>query len=168
MADLITGMFRDRLAAERAVDDLQRLGYAPHEISVLLSDETRTREFAVATGSKAAEGAGVGAGIGGTLGAIIAALTATGSVAAIAASGGLAAPLVAGPLAAALAGAGAGGLTGGLIGGLVGAGIPQERAVQYETDLNAGGILVGVHTKSINAAEVQRLLMSEGAVDVTG
>ena len=168
MADLITGMFRDRVSAERAVADLQQFGYTQNDISVMMNDQTRARDFAADTGSKAAEGAGVGAGIGGTLGAIIAAVTATGSVAAIAATGGLAAPLVAGPLAAALAGAGAGGLGGGLIGGLIGAGIPKERAAQYETDLSAGGILVGVHAKGANAAEVQRVLMSEGAVDVQG
>ena len=168
MANLITGMFRDRASAERAVADLQQLGFTQNDISVMMNDQTHAREFAADTGSKAAEGAGVGAGIGGTLGAIVAALTATGSVAAIAASGGLAAPLVAGPLAAALAGAGAGGLGGGLIGGLVGAGIPKDRATVYETDLNAGGILVGVHADSANAAQVQRVLMSEGAVDVQG
>lgn len=161
-------MFRDRVAAERAVADLQQLGYTQNDISVMMNDQTHMREFAADTGTKAAEGAGLGAGIGGTLGAIIAAVTATGSVAAVAATGGLAAPLVAGPLAAALAGAGAGGLGGGLIGGLIGAGIPQERAAQYETDLNAGGILVGVHAKGANAAEVGRVLMSEGATDVQG
>ena len=168
MAELITGMFRDRVAAERAVADLQNLGYAQSDISVMMNDQTRARDFAADTGTKAAEGAGVGAGIGGTLGAIIAAVTATGSVAAVAATGGLAAPLVAGPLAAALAGAGAGGLGGGLIGGLVGAGIPQERAAQYETDLNAGGILVGVHPRGGDSAQVQRVLMSDGATDVQG
>ena len=168
MADLITGMFRSRASAERAVSDLQNLGYTQNDISVMMNDQTQAREFASNTGSKAAEGAGVGAGIGGTLGAIIAAVTATGSVAAIAATGGLAAPLVAGPLAAALAGAGAGGLGGGLIGGLVGAGIPKDRATQYETDLNAGGILVGVHANGSNAAQVQRVLMSDGATDVQG
>ncbi len=165
MADLITGIFRDRAAAERAVADLQQLGYTQNDISVMMNDQTRARDFAADTGTKAAEGAGVGAGIGGTLGAIVAALTAGG---AIVATGGVAAPLVAGPLAAALAGAGAGGLGGGLIGGLVGAGIPKERAVQYETDLNTGGILVGVHATAANAAQVQRVLMSEGAVDVQG
>ena len=166
MSDLITGMFRDRISAERAVADLQESGYSQNEISIMMNNQTQARDFAADTGSKAAEGAGVGAGIGGTLGAIIAAVTATGSVAAIAATGGLAAPLVAGPLAAALAGAGAGGLGGGLIGGLIGAGIPKDRAEQYQTDLNAGGILVGVHTDEANAGRVQQILMSEGAVDV--
>ena len=82
MADLITGMFRDRLSAERAVTDLQNLGYAQQDISIMMNDQTRARDFADHTGTKATEGAGVGAGIGGTIGAIVAALTATGSVAA--------------------------------------------------------------------------------------
>lgn len=163
MANLITGMFRNRADAERAVADLQSLGYTQNDISVMMNDATRTREFAADTGTKAAEGAGVGAGIGGTLGAIVAALTATGAVVA---TGGVAAPLVAGPLAAALAGAGAGGLTGGLIGGLIGAGIPEERARQYETDLSAGGILVGVNADSVNASRVRQVLEAEGAIDV--
>ena len=80
-------MFRDRVSAERAVADLQQFGYTQNDISVMMNDQTRARDFAADTGSKAAEGAGVGAGIGGTLGAIIAAVTATGSVAAIAATG---------------------------------------------------------------------------------
>lgn len=159
-------MFRSRAAAERAVDDLQRLGYDSKDISVMMQNETRARDFAADTGTKAAEGAGVGAGIGGTLGAIVAALTATGSVAAVAATGGLAAPLVAGPLAAALAGAGAGGLSGGLIGGLIGAGIPQGRARQYEMELNTGGILIGVNARNRDTGELERILASEGATDV--
>ena len=168
MADLITGLFRDRAEAERAVADLQNLGYSQNDISVLMNDEGEAGEFAEHTGTKAAEGAGVGAGIGGTLGAIIAALTATGSVIAVAATGGLAAPLVAGPLAAALAGAGAGGLTGGIIGGLVGAGIPEHRAQEYETGLSAGGILLGVHASDARVAQVRRILERDGAEDVQG
>ena len=168
MSDLITGLFHDRAEAERAAADLQNLGYAQNDISVLMDDRGRANEFAEHTGTRAAEGAGVGAGIGGTLGAIIAALTATGSVAAVAATGGLAAPLVAGPLAAALAGAGAGGLTGGLIGGLVGAGIPEHRAREYETGLSAGGILLGVHAADARAAQARRILERDGAEDVQG
>jgi hypothetical protein len=166
MADLITGLFRTRAEAERAVADLQNIGYSQNDISVMLNDATRTREFASDTGTKAAEGAGVGAGIGGTLGAIIAALTTTGSVIAVATTGGLAAPLVAGPLAAAWAGAGAGGLAGGIIGGLIGAGIPEDRARYYEQGLNAGGILVGVYADTVNSGRVRQLLETEGATDV--
>lgn len=165
MADLITGMFNSRPAAERAVADLQNLGYTQNDISVMMNNDTHAREFAADTGTKATEGAGVGAGIGGTLGAIVAALTAGG---AIVATGGVAAPLVAGPLAAALAGAGAGGLGGGLIGGLIGAGIPEERARGYETGLSSGGILVGVHADAANSARVRQVLETDGATDVQG
>ncbi len=168
MAQLITGLFHDRDEAERAVSDLQDLGYPQGDISVMMNDRRDARDFAHDTGTKAAEGAGVGAGIGGTLGAIIAALTATGSVAAVAATGGLALPLVAGPLAAALAGAGAGGLTGGIIGGLIGAGIPEDRARYYEEGLSAGGILLGVHAEDVQAPEVRRVLERDGADDVRG
>ena len=168
MADLITGLFHDRADAEQAVNDLQNLGYSQNDISVMMNDKGEAHSFAEGTGTKAAEGAGVGAGIGGTLGAIIAALTATGSVVAIAATGGLAAPLVAGPLAAALVGAGAGGLTGGIIGGLVGAGIPENRAREYEEGLNAGGVLIGVHANDTQVGEVRRILERDGADDVQG
>lgn len=170
MANLITGMFRDRVEAEHAVADLQGLGYTQQDISVMIQDETIRKKFqdttAVNTGTKAAEGAGVGAGIGGTLGAIIAALTATGSIIAIAGTGGAAAPLVAGPLAAALAGAGVGGIGGGVLGALVGAGIPESRAREYEAGLHEGGILVGVYADNSRAVDVRRILKADGAVDI--
>jgi hypothetical protein len=170
MTNLITGMFRDRAEAEHAVADLHGLGYTQNDISVMIEDETIRKHFKdtrpVGTETKAAEGMGVGAGIGGTLGAIIAALTATGSIVAIAGTGGAAAPLVAGPLAAALAGAGVGGLGGGIIGALVGAGIPEDRARQYEKGLSQGGILVGVYADNSRAVDVRRILKADGAVDI--
>jgi len=165
MAELVTGMFLTRESAERAVADLQDIGYTQNDISVLMSDQTRARQFAVDTAVKATEGAGIGAGIGGTLGAIAALLTAGGT---IVATGGAATPLVAGPLAAALAGAGAGGLGGGLIGGLIGAGISEERAQAYEATLYSGGILLAVHADSGSVPRVRQVLESDGAVNVLG
>ncbi len=165
MAEWVTGMFLTRASAERAVADLQALGYAQDEISVLMSDQTRARQFAVDTAVKATEGAGIGAGIGGALGALVALLTAGG---AIVATGGAAVPLVAGPLAAALAGAGVGGLGGGLAGGLIGAGISEERARAYEATLYTGGILLAVRADNSNIARVRQVLESDGAVNVQG
>lgn len=166
MAQLVTGMFHDRTEAEQAVSDLQNMGFAQNDISVMMNNQGQAQEFAEGTGTQAAKGAGWGAGIGGTLGAIIAAVTTTGSIAAVAATGGLAAPLVAGPLAAAWAGAGAGGLAGGLIGGLIGAGIPADRARVYEQGLNSGGILLGVHANDAQVPEVRRILERDGADDI--
>jgi hypothetical protein len=41
-----------------------------------------------------------------------------------------------------------GAATGGLIGALIGAGIPEERARVYETDIRGGGIVMGVRPRS--------------------
>jgi hypothetical protein len=120
-----------------------------------MSDETRNKYFNTDTGTetelgnKALEGAGVGSAIGGTTGAIIGAIAAIGTTVALPGLG----LLIAGPIAAGLAGAGAGGLTGGIVGALVGAGIPEERAREYETGIRSGGILMGVNAKSDEDAE---------------
>ena len=157
------GIYDDRASAEAAVARLRELGYSKDDISVMMDDKTREREFADHTGSKAAAGMGTGAAIGGGLGAIIAGLTATGSVAAIVGTGGAAAPLVAGPLAAALAGLGAGGVAGGIVGALVGAGIPEKHAKRYEERLNKGGILLGVKPRPENRDELRGIFPQDEA-----
>ncbi len=85
--------------------------------------------------------------MGGTVGAIAGVLAVAGTLA----IPGLGIVL-AGPVAAGLAGLGAGAATGGLIGALVGAGIPEERAKTYQTDIEKGGIVVGVKPRSADDA----------------
>jgi hypothetical protein len=163
MAKLVTGLFKTRVAAEAAVDALIKRGYTREEISVLMSDATRSKEFAIETGTHAAQGAGIGGAVGGTLGAVIAAIVAVGTNVALPGLG----LVIAGPLVAALAGAGAGGAAGGLVGALVGVGIPEHRAKVYEAGLHGGGILIGVEAKSDEDADVlERLLADLGAEHV--
>jgi hypothetical protein len=146
--DLLTGSFRDRAEAERAYDSLLRRGYSPDEINVIMSDDTRKRYFTETSvssdlGTKAAEGGLTGATVGGTVGAI---------AGVVAAAGTLAIPglgiVLAGPVAAGLAGLGAGAAAGGVLGTLIGAGIPEEHAKVYQTDIEDGGIVVGVKPRS--------------------
>src|SRR5215216_3116265 len=150
---MVTGLFRDRDAAERAYEALPARGYSERDINVAMSDETRRRYFAdgreTELGSKAAEGAGVGGAVGATIGAIGAAIAAVGTSLVIPGLG----IVIAGPAAAALAGAGAGGVTGGLIGALVGWGIPEERIKHYEEGIKQGGIVMGVTPRSDEDAE---------------
>src|SRR3989440_12664588 len=148
-ATLVTGLFKSRAAAEAAVDALIKRGYTRDEISVLMSDATRSKEFAVQTRTHAADGAGIGGAVGGTIGAVLAAIVAVGTSIAIPGLG----LVVAGPIAAALAGAGAGGATGGLIGLLIGTGIPEHRAKVYDTEVRGGGILLGVEAKTSDEVE---------------
>ena len=56
----VTGLFKTRAAAEAAVDAIIKRGYTRDDISVLMSDSTRNKEFAVQTRSHAADGLGVG------------------------------------------------------------------------------------------------------------
>src|SRR5881275_2413187 len=159
MAKLVTGLFKTRAAAEAAVDAIIKRGYTRDDISVLMSDATKNKEFAVETRSHAADGLGIGGAIGGTVGAVLAAIVVVATPIAI--PGGL---FVAGPIAAALAGAGAGGATGGLIGLLIGTGIPEHRAKVYETGVRGGGILLGIETKTSEEVDkVETLLEDIGA-----
>jgi len=74
MATLVSGLFRSRASAERAVEDLVHYGWARDDISLLMSDATRGREFGLSMATKAPEGAATGATIGGVLGAVAAGL----------------------------------------------------------------------------------------------
>jgi hypothetical protein len=163
-AKLITGLFKTRVAAESAVDAILKRGYSRDDISVLMSDATKNKEFAVETRSHAADGAGIGGAVGGAVGAALAAIAAVGTTIIIPPLGGL---VIAGPIAAALAGAGAGGATGGIIGALIGAGIPEHRAKVYDAGLRSGGILLGVEAPTDeDVAKLEQLLEDVGAVHV--
>ncbi len=168
---LITGMYNSPEQAGRAYKDLtSRHGYKADEISVLMSEDSRKRHYGdvvqgkdVDHGTKAVEGAGVGGGIGLGIGAALGALLAIGTSIVVPGLG----LVVAGPLAAALAGAGAGGATGGIIGALVGAGIPEDRAKEYETGINKGGIVLGTRARDDkHAADLQRDYEGWGATEV--
>jgi hypothetical protein len=141
----MTSLFSDRESAERAYNEIAARGYKPNEIHVLMTDETRKRLFVKGQettdlGNKALQGAGVGGAVGGAIGATVVGLAAAAAAVTIPGLG----LVIMGPLAGALAGGAAGGAAGGLMGLLVGAGIPQERAKVYETELKGGGIVLGV------------------------
>jgi hypothetical protein len=154
---IMTGMFRDRDAAERAYGCLAGRGYHAKDVSLLMSDKTRARCFpadarvTTELGSKAAEGAGVGAVAGGGLGALLAGLAAAGIAVPLL-------PIIAiGPLAAAIAGGATGGVAGAIVGALVGSGIPEERAKIYDRGINEGGIVLGVTPRTDeDAAYIER------------
>ena len=160
---LVTGLFANRVAAEAAVDAILKRGYTRDDISVLMSDATRSKEFALQARTHAADGAGVGGAVGGVVGAVLAAIVAVGSTIFLPGLN----LVIAGPIAAALAGAGAGAATGGVIGALIGAGIPEYRAKVYEAGLRGGGILLGVEAKSDEEIDrLEELLESLGGQHV--
>lgn len=152
---LLTGSFRDRESAEQAYNRMKERGYTDEEINIIMSDDTRKKYFDkddrknTEFGNKAMEGAGAGSAIGGVVGAAVGIIAAIGTSLAIPGLG----IVIAGPIAAGLAGAGAGGLAGGIVGALVGAGIPEDRAKEYEKGIKQGHIVMGVRPRNDEDAE---------------
>lgn len=152
---LLTGSFKDRESAEQAYNRMRERGYTDDEINIIMSDETRKKYFdkdkknETDFGNKSMQGAGAGSVIGGTVGAVVGIIAAIGTSLVIPGLG----IVIAGPIAAGLAGAGAGGITGGIVGALVGAGIPEDRAKEYESGIKNGQIVVGVRPHSDQDAE---------------
>ncbi len=107
---MITGVFRDRTAAQATYQWLLDQGYAASELNVLMSDKTRSsyaaeedHEDMAHAGNQAVEGMAIGGAVGTAVGAGLAALAALGTSIVLPGLG----LIVAGPLAAAFAGGGA-------------------------------------------------------------
>jgi|SRR6266850_7570945 len=161
MSTLVTGLFGSRSAAQVAIEQLIDQGFAREDISLLMTDTTRGREFGVLEHSKAPEGAATGATIGGVLGAIAAGLAGVGSLAVPGLS-----LVAAGPLVAALAGLGAGAAAGGITGALIGLGMPEHEAKFFHDEIRRGGILVGVYAHVDRVRLARELLDAAGAENV--
>lgn len=161
MSKTVTALYENRVEAERAAERLMAEGVGVDDISLMMADGTRGREWAIKEGSKAPEGAAVGAVTGGTLGAVAAGLVAVGTIA----TGG-AGIVAAGPIVAALAGAGAGGAAGSLVGGLIGLGVPEHEAKLVEDELERGNILVGVKAHDDRVDRVRDVLDETGGMSI--
>jgi len=162
MSKLVTGIFSTRSSAEFASQELVKAGFPSEDISLLLTETTQGREFALRKSTKAPEGAATGATIGGVLGAVAAGLAAVASITVPPLS-----IVAAGPVVAALTGLGAGAATGGLTGALIGLGIPEHEARFYNGEIERGGILVGVYVHHDRAKVAREVLDSAGAEKVT-
>ncbi len=146
----VTGIFDNRIEAEKAITALFNAGFDKDDISLVVTDSARDKilDDRVKTvkgdeESRAAKGGVSGAVLGGALGAIAAGLTAVGAIAIPGA--GL---LAAGPLVAIFSGVGAGAAVGGLAGAFIEAGYPNDEAKRYEEAVKAGKALVIVHVKN--------------------
>jgi hypothetical protein len=167
MNKMVLGVFHDRTHAEDGISELERLGYNPKDISIVMRDQGQAEELAADTGADVVGGATTGAVTGGALGALAGLLVANGILP------GLGTVLIGGPIAAALgltgaaatavSGAATGALAGSLVGALSGFGLSDEEARVYEQSILDGGILVAVPTDLERQLEVQDTLESFGA-----
>lgn len=169
----IIGIFQDRFDAESAIDELEEMGFSPHDVSVVVKDGVAVTETSGTKGGSAAEGAVSGAATGGVLGGLAGLLIGIGALA----IPGVGAFLVGGPIAAilgltgaaatTLSGAATGALAGGLVGGLIGLGIPEEAAQVYEQKIREGAVLLAVPTNTVTGVSEVKKVFSNYNADQT-
>ncbi|MBV8069989.1 MAG: DUF3341 domain-containing protein [Acidobacteriaceae bacterium] len=160
----VYGIYRTRADAENGVDQLLASGFRNEDISVLLQDNTGTKDFAHEKHTKAPEGTTTGAVTGGVVGGTLGLLAGIGALA----IPGVGPFIAAGPIMGTLAGLGSGGVVGGIIGALVGMGIPEFEAKRYEGRIKEGGILLSVHCDNSDwVSKAKDLLKRTGADDVS-
>ncbi|MEM8533344.1 MAG: low temperature-induced protein [Chloroflexota bacterium] len=157
----VIGIFENTNNVEIVTQQLQKDGYTPDDISVLMQPAGTPPEFDAdhtEANKGMVAGLSVGAAIGGLAG--LAALTVP----------GIGPILAAGPLAAVLttaSGAAVGSALGGLIGTFAGLGVPTEQAEAYDAAIRAGGIVVAVRVPDpTTAAKISNMLDQRGATQV--
>jgi hypothetical protein len=158
----VSAVFHSYDQFTRAVDALNNLGLTQNDISVLMSETTRSMYLTEGVGAgftaeestKTPEGATIGGITGGLLGLIIGGVTMVGTL--VAPGVGL---VAAGPIIGALTGGLVGTAAGGLIGALVGMGIPEHEARFFEESVNKeGNIVMVVHVPEDRANAVRDVL----------
>jgi len=147
------GVFNNHTDAQRAVNELRRVGFTEAEIGVA---SRHGDTVGGATGTDKTSKAAVGATAGVATGAGVGALWGLGIAAGLLPAIG---PVIAGgTLAAILASAGTGAAAAGVVGALVGLGIPEDEAAHYDSEFQAGRTIVTVKAPSNRYAQASEIL----------
>jgi len=160
----VMGIYPDRTTVSDAVSVLHKAGFRAMDISVLLSDNPGTKDFAHEKHTKAPHGAAIGAVAGALVGAALAWILSTQPTPFT----GVGPLVAAGQVLSALAGAGAGGALGWIVGLLAGMRLTQYVAKRYAGRIRRGGILLSVHCDSPEWCDrARKTLKDTGARDIS-
>lgn len=146
--------------ADVIVMRLRTAGIANGAISVLLPDPQAPDQSAPCRTTMGSEGAATGAGAGGVVGGTLGLLAGIGAIS----LPGIGPLIAAGPIIAAISGAAVGAAVGGIAGGLIGLGMPEYDALEYESQVRGGNILISVHAESpAEVRGVKEIFWASGA-----
>ena len=160
----VFGIYRDPVSLGGGLQALRNAGFRSTDVSVLMPENSGTKDFVHEKDTKAPEGATTGAASGAVIGGVLGWLVGMGALA----IPGLGPLIAAGPIVAMLAGAGAVGTMGGLVGSLIGLGIPEYEAKRYEGRVKSGGILISVHCDNSDWVKRAKTILEEtGAEDIS-
>lgn len=165
-------LFTEKDDAEGTIKELEKNGYSPKNVSLIMKDDKKASQMAKETGAGVGEGAASGAATGAAVGGITGLLIGLGAIT----IPGIGAVLIGGPLAAALGltgaaattatGAMTGAVAGGLIGALMGLGLTRNEAEHYERRIEEGAILLAIPAYSGQENEVESILSRYNATDI--
>lgn len=164
----ISGVFRTRLAAERAVNDIYRSGITSDRVTLLTPGSAeRINQEVKSVHTDATEQPGMGKGIGALVGGGVGI---TGGALLIALVPGVGPISALGMLGAAILGA-AGAALGGAVGGkaenAVSSGLPEDEIFVYEDALRQGrSVVIALAENDDSASRIRDLLKAEGAESV--
>ncbi len=171
MNKMILAVFSTHIDAEAAINDLEKKGFRPQDISVVMNDSTQAKVIATNTGATVAGDTAAGAATGGIVGGLAGLLMGLTALTVP----GLGALFIAGPLATALgltgaaASAAAGTITGaaagGFLGALLGLGFSEDEAKIYQDYVGAGKILLTVPTTTTQTKEIESILDQNNAIE---
>jgi uncharacterized protein (TIGR02271 family) len=163
---VVVGVFDDRSRAEQAIEELRSIGFGDDQIGFAVRGG-ESQAGTGYTGTEAREGAtgAAGAATGAITGGVLGGILGAGAALLIPGFG----PVIAGGiLAATLGGAALGAVAGGLLGALTGMGVPEEEARYYQSEFEAGRIVVTVKTTNMNEQQqAMAILRRNGAYDAT-
>ena len=156
----VVGVFQNRETAERAVHSLTEAGFPRNRIGIAMRNVTGT-EHAVegAAESPEAKGAITGAAAGLGLGALAGVGVLSGVIPVIGPA------IAAGTLGVMLSNAAAGAGIVGVVGALIGAGVPDDEAHFYQTEFEAGRLIMTVDAGARTEAAIA-ILRAHGAYDI--
>jgi hypothetical protein len=154
--DCVVAVYSSYAAALDAAAQLESAGYGPNLSVIGRHNESKLDAAGpIDQGDEMEKSAAVGAATGATLGLL--------ASSALLVIPGLGPVLFAGAIAS--------GLTGGIVGGLVGAmtgwGVKEDRAEEYEAELQAGKGLIIAKGDPMRLAEIEERLAKTPAEDVT-
>ena len=159
----VFGIYRDTVSLSGGLEALRTAGFRNTDVSVLMPENTGTKDFTHQKDTKAPEGATTGATTGAVVGGVLGWLAGIGALA----IPGIGPLIAAGPIIGMLAGAGAVGVAGGIVGTLIGFGIPEYEAKRYEGRVRSGGILLSVHCDNSEwVKRAKQILEQTGAEDI--
>ncbi len=157
---LVLGLFRDKATAALAARALRDLGLDPGTLSVVAKSHEEEGELATSVGATPGaeiEDSRAAARLGELGGQVLAAIALV--------LPGIGPIVSAGPLAADL-GEAAGHMAGSVASVLRKAGLPENRAAEWQTRVRLGAVILGAHTTATQVEAVRSALRTSGAEDI--